>query len=213
MYPKQFQLKELLNSYINDRDLYTEYHAINDKLEDLKTEKELISNQLKDKLKTKIINNEDNDGVIVSSIDDFCEYLSSTLKRWKFSKTPKVLYDNGEFYINSKPSGDYGKGYRAIIYSAFAISLMEYCKEKGIPHPGFVVLDSPLTTYKGKKSQEDVNGDIQDAFFSDLASLVNNMQIIILDNKEPSSEVKEKINFEEFTKDENNGRYGFFPNI
>ena len=83
----------------------------------------------------------------------------------------------------------------------------------GIPHPGFVVLDSPLTTYKGKKSQEDVNGDIQDAFFSDLASLVNNMQIIILDNKEPSSEVKEKINFEEFTKDENNGRYGFFPNI
>ena len=33
---------------------------------------------------------------------------------------------------------------------------MRFCKSNAKPHPGFVVLDSPLTTYKGKKSVEDV---------------------------------------------------------
>ncbi|MBS4178773.1 AAA family ATPase [Lederbergia citrea] len=210
MQPKQIQLKELLNSYIKERDLATEYHLTNKKIEDLISEKKIIENKLKLKPKTKIINNDDN-GKVVSAINEFCKYMSKTLNRWKFSQKPEVLFKDGTFFINSKPSNDYGKGYRAIIYSAFAISIMQYCKTNKIPHPGFVVLDSPLTTYKGKKSADDVTEDIQSAFFKDVSLLNCDMQIIIFDNKEPSDGIKQKINYEEFTKDTSNGRYGFFP--
>ncbi|MCY7949363.1 hypothetical protein [Bacillus inaquosorum] len=55
--------------------------------------------------------------------------------------------------------------------------------------------------------------DIQSAFFEDFTSLHKDMQIIILENKEPKEEVKEKINYKEFTKDEKEGRYGFFLNL
>ncbi|WP_088049276.1 AAA family ATPase [Virgibacillus dakarensis] len=208
--PKQIELKNSLNTYLKERDIYKEYNTINEKLDELRDEEQIITNLLKNIQTTKPSEENDNEGVI-SSINEFCKYMAKTLEKWKFSKDPKVDYDDGKFYINSKKTEDYGKGYRAIIYSGFAISLMQYCKAYGKPHPGFVVLDSPLTTYRGKKSDEDINEDIQQAFFKDVSSLGNEMQIIILDNKEPNKDVKKKINYEEFTKDVTSGRYGFFP--
>ncbi|MET1249167.1 AAA family ATPase [Sporolactobacillus sp. STCC-11] len=210
--PKQLDLKELLNTYVNHREKYIEYHTIEKKIDELKSEKKIIISQLKNKSQVKININAEKDIIELNSIMDFCEYFSSILKRWKFSESPKVLYEKGEFYVDSKSTHDYGKGYRAIIYSGFAIALMQFCKSNGLPHPGFVVIDSPLTTYKGKRSlNEEVSEDIQSAFFSDLSSLNNDMQIILLDNKEPSEIVKEKINYLEFTRDIISGRYGFFP--
>ncbi|RCX24620.1 AAA domain-containing protein [Bacillus sp. AG236] len=206
--PQELNLQASLSSYIQERDLVTKYKLILLKKEDLNNQKTLIENKLKKKPKPKT-KLEDN-GLELSLYNKFCSYMSRTLKRWKFSESPDVVYKDGDFYIDSKPTKDYGKGYRAIIYSAFAISLMEYSKGNNRPHPGFVLLDSPLTTYKGKKSEEDVNGDIQSAFFNDVISLQDEMQIIILENKEPSDEIKEKINYIQFTKDTNNGRYGFF---
>ncbi|WP_342488867.1 hypothetical protein MKX67_03725 [Cytobacillus sp. FSL W7-1323] len=210
--PKQYEIKKILDSYINEKELYIKHNAINNKIKDLNIERDSISNQLSNHKTKTISKDKGNDENIANSINNFCEYFSKTLKNWKFSKTPRVHFENGEFYINSKSTKDYGKGYRAIIYSGFAISLMKYCRDKRIPHPGFVVLDSPLTTYKSKKSNEEITEDIQAAFFENVASLGGNMQIIILDNKEPSDELKKKTNFEEFTRDENHGRYGFFPN-
>lgn len=209
MQPKQMQLKKLLNSYIQERDLATEFHLINEKVEELIGEKDSIENKLKFKLKSKVTKDDDS-GTVLTAINQFCKYMSETLSRWNFSKSSDVIYKNGNFFINSKPSSDYGKGYRAIIYSAFAISLMQYCKVNSLPHPGFVVLDSPLTTYKGKKTADDITDDIQTAFFRDISLLNDDMQVIIFENKEPNDEIKININFEEFTKDINNGRVGFF---
>ncbi|MED4970720.1 AAA family ATPase [Parageobacillus toebii] len=207
--PKEINLKKLLDNYIHERDLITNYKLRVAKIEDLNKEKKLIEDKLKKQ--SKKVNSRNYDGAILSAYKDFCEYMASTLKRWKFSKNPNVTFKDGEFFIDSKSTKDYGKGYRAIIYSAFAISLLEFCKANDKPHPGFVVLDSPLTTYKGKKHNEEVGSDIQTAFFEDLSSIHNDMQVIILENKEPSDEIKEKINYIEFTKDNNYGRYGFFP--
>ncbi|MDQ7864055.1 hypothetical protein RCO48_32120 [Peribacillus frigoritolerans] len=47
-------------------------------------------------------------------------------------------------------------------------------------------------------------------FFDDLAVIDEDMQVIILENKEPNDEIKAKVNYIEFTKDDNEGRYGFF---
>ncbi len=48
-----------------------------------------------------------------------------------------------------------GKGLRAITHAAMTIGLMEFCKERNLSHPGFVVLDSPLLAYYEPESTED----------------------------------------------------------
>lgn len=213
--PQETNLKELLNNYIHQRDLLTNYELRLAKVEDLNKEKKLVEDKLKKQSK-KVTSNE-HEGVILSAYNDFCKYMSNTLERWKFSKKPNVTFKDGEFFIDSKSTRDYGKGYRAIIYSAFAISLMAFCKTNDKPHPGFVVLDSPLTPYQGKKLNEkvelneEIETDIQTAFFKDLSLIRNDMQVIIFENKEPNNRIKGKINYIEFTKDNSYGRYGFFP--
>lgn len=208
--PKETNLNEKIRSFLQQRELVTNYIAIRKKIEDLTKEKNFIEDKLKKQPEKITLNG--NEGILLSAYQDFCESMSNVLKRWKFSKETNVIFKDGQFYVDNKLSKDYGKGYRAIIYSAFAVSLMEFCKEKNLPHPGFVVLDSPLTTYQGKKSNQDdeISNDIQTAFFGDLSSIKDDMQIIILENKEPDEEIKDKINYIEFTKDNHSGRYGFF---
>ncbi|PGR79738.1 AAA family ATPase [Priestia megaterium] len=213
--PKETNLKALLDSYVIDRDNTIKYKLRLDKIEELNKEKKVIEGKLKKQPKAKSNEEDKDNGIILNAYEDFCKYMEETLKRWHFSLNTIVTFDKdtGFFFVNSKSTQNYGKGYRAIIYSAFALSLIEYCKDKDLPHPGFVVLDSPLTMYKGKKKKntEDVNFDIQSAFFNDLTSLHEDMQVIVLENKEPDDDVKVKINYIEFTMDENEGRYGFFP--
>ncbi|TYS17099.1 hypothetical protein FZC78_10815 [Rossellomorea vietnamensis] len=210
--PRETNIRDIIDNYISQRDMLADYNSTNERITDLINEKEIVLEKLRKQPEKKNINTNENEGLILSAYNEFCKYMSNILKRWKFSKEPTVIFDEGKFYVNNKLSNDYGKGYRAIIYSAFAISLMEYCKDNNFPHPGFVVLDSPLTTYQGKKEKEDdeVENDIQAAFFKDLSSRGHKMQIIILENKEPNDKVKDKINYIEFTKDKSFGRYGFF---
>ncbi|MBF0753457.1 hypothetical protein E4T89_04160 [Jeotgalicoccus nanhaiensis] len=214
--PKQVELKELLKAYDRDREWYIQYKSTKDRLAELENEKSLVTSLIKNRKSTTINNNKQEEDGIITSIDTFCEYMSDTLRRWNFSDDPRVSYEGEKIYINKKLVQDYGKGYRAIIYSSFAVSFMQYCQKNSLPHPGFVVLDSPLTTYKERKSKRDFDGniqneqDLQNAFFKDLASMGNNMQIIILDNKEPANSIKRRVNFIEFTKNKESGRYGFF---
>ena len=44
---------------------------------------------------------------------------------------------------------------RAITQSAFTIGLLQYCKDQATPHPGFVLLDSPLLSYKEPDGDDD----------------------------------------------------------
>lgn len=48
--------------------------------------------------------------------------------------------------INGRPRSQNGKGVKAVFHTAFAV-VMIYCHINRLPHPGFVVLDSPLVTY------------------------------------------------------------------
>jgi len=81
-------------------------------------------------------------------------------------------------------------------------------------HPGFVVLDSPLTTYKEKDKKDGVDETItkgtKEKFYEMLAEQKNG-QIIIFDNEEPSSTVKKKINYLHFSGDSSVGRKGLIP--
>lgn len=158
----------------------------------------------------------------ISSISDdeykkLCENIKDILKEWKYSDIGKVEYDHekDDIIINGKKRINHGKGFRALLHSAFTIGVMQYSrmpKNHKSLHPGFVILDSPLTTYKGsdKPENEDiVPSETENAFFSYL-NTINDKQIIVIDNKEPNKAIKNEINYEQFTKNNNYGRYGFF---
>jgi hypothetical protein len=106
-----------------------------------------------------------------------------------------------------------GKGYRAVTHAAFIIGLMRYCRREKIPHPGFVVLDTPLNPFKGPDDGPGglVNDEVKSAFFEDLANDITGDQFIILENTEPPAHLIPKIRYHHFTKNPASGRYGFFP--
>ena len=96
----------------------------------------------------------------------------------------------------------------------FAIGLMDYCYTMKLPHPGFVVLDSPLTTKKDSNTSEtedEVSDDILTAFFTHLARNYKDRQVIIIDNKEPPSYLGKEINHIRFNDPPISTRRGLFP--
>ena len=152
------------------------------------------------------------------AIRDFCNVVGNTLKSWKYPNMQIVDFDEKEMdiIISGSPRRNHGKGFRAFFYSAFTIGLMRYCQQNNLPHTNMVILDSPLTTLKEKEnlldgSNEDVSGEMHEAFFKDLATTPNNQQIIVLENKEPSPEIISNINFIQFEGKSGIGRKGFFP--
>ncbi|MCG7317901.1 hypothetical protein [Brevibacillus laterosporus] len=144
--------------------------------------------------------------------DDLCESIKYFLTGWKYPGFESVKFDvkQKDILISGKARRLFGKGYRSISYSAFVLGVMKYCNLKDLPHPGIVVLDSPITSYKEEDGDEDkTSDDLQSRFFEFLAEVTLNNQVIILENKKPSEEVIKEINFIEFTKSHSRGRYGF----
>ncbi len=92
--------------------------------------------------------------------------IQSILERWGFPGYLPVDFDfkARDITIGGSARGNFGKGYRAVAFSAFVLGLMNLLKLSG-RHPGFVVLDSPLTTYKEGDDQPE---DEADAITGDL---------------------------------------------
>jgi hypothetical protein len=159
-------------------------------------------------------------------IDDFSreayqlsKKIAEILTRWDFPNGNKTAFDLDarDIVIGGKPRSHFGKGYRAICFSAILIGLMEYLYSKG-RHPGFIILDSPLTTYR--KQDESLEIDNEEvflannliyAFYRDLCEFYKDKQIIVLDNQEPDEDLYPFMNYIHFSGNESVGRYGFFP--
>ena len=150
-----------------------------------------------------------------SESSDFCDVVEELLKAWNFPGTGRVTFseENEDIVIAGQDRKSHGKGIRALAYSGFILSLLRYCRSKGRPHPGFVVLDSPLVAYREPDTAEQVTRlDVKGAFFRSLATWKENMQIIVFENEDPPSAVLRSIGFTHFSKTNSPGRrYGFFP--
>ena len=149
--------------------------------------------------------------------NELCMEIKQLLKKCDFiGEEDDIKYNSAtnDVKIGDKEKASFGKGARAIINSTFLIGLMNYCYKKNLCHPGFVVLDSPLTTYKEKDKKDGVDETItkgtKEKFYEMLAEQKNG-KIIIFDNEEPSSTVKKKINYLHFSGDSSVGRKGLIP--
>ncbi|MEY2369877.1 hypothetical protein [Lysinibacillus capsici] len=166
-------------------------------------------------LDLKIVSNINNDNDNVSSsINELCQIMSKHLEDMRFNQVNSAIevyfdYKEHDFIIDNKLRSVYGKGYRAIIYAVFLISLMQYCYTKNLPHTGFVLIDSPLTTYQeGEELDEKdkIPNDLKKRFIQTFSKEREN-QIIILDNQFDMD--TNGINYIKFTKKADEGRYGF----
>ncbi len=153
--------------------------------------------------------------VETSTAAGFCRVMEATLKAWKFPFEGGVSFDSERFdvVIGDQNRSSFGKGYRAVTHAAFAVALLRYCRQEGFPHPGVVILDTPLNPFKGpdQESSDRVNQEVQNAFYADLAADRSGDQFIVFENTEPSIDLKQKISYQHFSGNLNSGRPGFFP--
>ena len=205
---------------------YEDYLKIRDKISELENNRKKLTDmesrisQLSDKIDNA---KSDDNKVEIKKLSDelikeFCDIIEAFLKEWSFITKDSVFFDkkNIDVIVAGKTKSSYGKGARAIINSAFILSIMKYCLERGISHPSFVILDSPLTTYKerDKKSsenKEDISKSIKESFFRNLATVRDECQIIIFDNELPPNDLK-NITYHHFTGNPDIDRTGFIPN-
>lgn len=148
------------------------------------------------------------------TLNRFSEIYESLLNAWNFPDATRVYFDteSKDFVINGKPRGSRGKGMRAITYAAFSIALMEYVLGNNLSHPGFVVLDTPLLAYREPDGDEDdLRGTDVQARFYEYLEKSSFGQIIVLENVDPPVSVASKSHAIMFSKNEQRGRYGFFP--
>ncbi len=142
---------------------------------------------------------------------EFAKAVEQVLKAWSFPELDGVAFDTTteDIVISGKARKDNGKGYRAITYAAFVVAVLQETQRKNLAHPGFVVLDSPLVTYR--EPEEHMGEGVKNAFYRNLAAMIAPAQVIVLESEDPPEDLKSQISFEAFTKNRKAGRYGLFP--
>ena len=136
------------------------------------------------------------------------------MQKWGFSKQQvyfNVMQD--DIRVGTKEKMSYGKGACAILNSAFIIGLMDYTLAKGYSHPGFVLIDSPITAYKDKDVEyidDEVPLEVKTCFYDTLERISPDRQIIVFENVEPNGAGVEQ-NMHHFTGNQELFRAGFIP--
>ncbi|MFY0184904.1 hypothetical protein ACTT2I_08365 [Stenotrophomonas sp. PUT21] len=141
------------------------------------------------------------------ALRDLCSEIEAILGEWSWKGPGRVDFDQKEYdiVVDGQSRQSHGKGVRAVLYAAFAIGLLRYCRSKGKPHPGMVIIDSPLTSYKKGKSSSTGDGPvdpgIEASFWESLTHLDDGIQVIIIENKEPPQGIAEKVHYQWFAGD------------
>jgi hypothetical protein len=150
----------------------------------------------------------------------FGETIQAVLKAWHFPEAAKVQFDaaSGDVTVAGKRRAANGKGVRAILRAAFNVAVIVYCIENGLPHPGILVLDTPLLTYRepmtsryGHLSDDEIvlaGSGLAEHFYRHLASLKAHVQFVVIENSTPPMAVAEFASITTFTHVHEEGRFG-----
>jgi hypothetical protein len=155
-----------------------------------------------------------------SALHEFAQTVSAILTEWHFPGDRHVSFDEATFdlRIDGKLRKDNGKGVRAITHAAFKVALLLFCHERNLPHPGFLVLDTPLLTYRDPiRSKEGPlaadeqalrNTSLKDFFFAHLSRNSDKGQFVVIENVDLPPDIEQLAQLETFTGDPLSGRLG-----
>lgn len=153
----------------------------------------------------------------------FAQVVQQVLEAWGFPGKPTVSFDleRQDIRLDGKERSANGKGVRALLHAAIKVALLVYCHEQRRIHPGFVVLDTPLLTYReplrsrhgALSADEQVLKDsgVAGRFYAHLAGLSEIGQFLIVENSDPPADALALANVQLFTGEPDDGRYGLFP--
>lgn len=156
-------------------------------------------------------------GLPAASVQALSVAVEMLLDAWRFPHEKPVYFEEQrhDLVLGSRRRGEQGKGLRALTHAAFTIGLQLAIKALKRNWPGFVVLDSPLVTFREADHEDDLAPDqkldVKQAFYSDLATRSAGVQIIIFENEDPAAALVPNITTHFFSKQKTQGRYGFFP--
>lgn len=151
---------------------------------------------------------------------EFGETVKAVLTEWGFPNADKIQFDvkANDITVAGKAREANGKGVRAVLHAAFNVAVAVHCIDKGLPHPGFLVLDTPLLTYREplKSKHGDLADDekalkatsLAEKFYKHLASLEGKLQVIVIENSDPPAAIETLAYIEVFTGLAGEGRYG-----
>jgi hypothetical protein len=203
-------LKNKIDTIVGQELLTKEKKRLEDDLEALTKDLEELELEKKKKRAPAVVEPLPDDRIKL-----FEDEVRHLLQSWKFDDVLQVSYDpsKSDIRIDGKNRGSYGKGYRAVAQSAFIVGLLQFLRFNDNKFSKMLVLDSPLTAYKKQDQppadEEQITGELEAEFFRGLVEASSSCQIIILENKEPPSEVIKKANYMHFSRNVNVGRPGF----
>lgn len=160
---------------------------------------------------------EERPGLPAASVQAISVAVEGLLNAWHFPHEKPVYFDEAkqDMVLGSRRRGDQGKGLRALTHAAFTIGLQQAIKTLGRSPVGFVVLDSPLVTFREADHEDELAPEdkiaVKQAFYADLAGRADLSQIIVFENEDPDPSLSAGLSVQLFSKQRSSGRYGFFP--
>ncbi|MFD8394790.1 hypothetical protein ACFV2N_37785 [Streptomyces sp. NPDC059680] len=127
------------------------------------------------------------DGIPAADLAQFERVIQKTLQTWKAPGDNRVTYDQNtaEITADGRARRSRGKGMRSVIHAAFSTAVAQYTAARDLPHPGFVVLDSPVLIYREPHEQDvQLTHNVVEHFYEGLLSDFPN-QVIVVENGDP----------------------------
>ncbi|WP_141202769.1 hypothetical protein [Streptomyces griseorubiginosus] len=151
-------------------------------------------------------------GIPAATLTGFDRAIERTLDAWRVRRE-EVTYDQhtAELYVGERSRSGHGKGMRAVLHAAFTTALADYGLEHRRSHPGFIVLDSPLVTFREPGVREtDLRQSVPEHFYRHLLSTFRG-QAIVVENTDPPADVLDQGQVYMFSREAHGQRFGFFP--
>lgn len=206
--PQVFVLKEKLSAYKDVIECQKEIDILK-KISEQKTA-DMIENDTDEESELKF--------KVKEHLDyDFINELNSNIKLFlencNYDNLFSVVFDKADMdiVINGKKKSSNGKGYNAYFNSVVAIVLSRYMESKAKYSPDFLVLDSPILSLKEKETKKP-SETMRNTLFENIVDNQKGIQTIVIENEIPDINYKD-TNIIHFTKEKNNGRYGFLLDV
>lgn len=206
--PQVFILKEKLSAYKDAIECQKEIDILK-KLSEQKTV-DMIENETDEESELKFKVKEHLDYSFITELNDG---IKSFLENCNYDNLLSVVFDKADMdiVINGKKKSSNGKGYNAYFNSVVAIVLSRYMESNAKYSPDFLVLDSPILSLKEKETKKP-SETMRHALFENIIDNQKGIQTIIVENEIPDIDYKD-ANIIHFTKEKNNGRYGFLLDV
>ena len=149
--------------------------------------------------------------------------VQAVLRAWRFPGDPTVSFDGKthDILLDGNNRRSNGKGVRALMNSAFKVGVLMHCRAGNLPHPGIVVLDSPLVSYRDPHTSKhgELSADeqalsqtgLKESFYRHLLGLSLDAQFLVVENDAPSLDLGPACAVTAFTgTSSSTGRRGLF---